>query len=353
MPKLKNRPPSYRLHKVSGKAVVTLYGRDKYLGRHGTPESLTRYREIVAEWAVQNPTPRADECHAVAHSDDLRTSELFLAYLDFAQRYYVKNGQPTGEVANLRDAIRPVSELFPNTRVLGFGPLELKRVRERMINQGLSRKVINARINRLRRIFKWGVENQLVPPAVLRALQAVSPLRAGRTEARERDIVRPVPMAHVDAIIPLVSKQVAAMIRLQLLTGMRPGEAVRMRANDLGMEGKTWTYRPASHKTEHHGIERLIFLGPKAQEVLSDFLKVNTPTFLFRPIDAIREFRRPRRERARNPRPTKPPSVHLTRKRPGERYTTQSYCYSIHKACKKAGVPRWGPNRLRHNAAHT
>jgi integrase len=236
---------------------VTLYGRDKYLGRHGTPESLARYRQIVAEWAVQNPTPRAEECHAIAHSDDLRTSELFLAYLDFAQRYYVKNGQPTGEVANLRDAIRPVSELSPNTRVLDFGPLQLKRVRERIIKQGLSRRVINARINRLRRIFKWGVENQLVPPAVLQALQAVSPLRAGRTEARERDNVRPVPMAHVDAIIPLVSKQVAAMIRLQLLTGMRPGEAVRVRANDLSMEGKTWTYRPASHKTEHHGIERL------------------------------------------------------------------------------------------------
>lgn len=39
------------------------------------------------------------------------------------------------------------------------------------------------------------------------------------------------------------------------------------------------------------------------------------------------------------------------KKRPGGRYTTQSYCYAIHKACKKAGVACWGPNRLRHNAA--
>ena len=33
------RNPSYRLHKPSGQAVVTLNGRDYYLGKHGTAES--------------------------------------------------------------------------------------------------------------------------------------------------------------------------------------------------------------------------------------------------------------------------------------------------------------------------
>ena len=28
--------PSYRLHKPTGQAVVTLNGKDNYLGRHGT-----------------------------------------------------------------------------------------------------------------------------------------------------------------------------------------------------------------------------------------------------------------------------------------------------------------------------
>ena len=39
------------------------------------------------------------------------------------------------------------------------------------------------------------------------------------------------------------------------------------------------------------------------------------------------------------------------RKQPGDHYTSTSYCYAIHKACRAAGVPVWGPNRLRHNAA--
>ena len=44
------RTPSYRLHKPTGQAVVTLDGRDLYLGRHGSPESRTEYDRLVTEW---------------------------------------------------------------------------------------------------------------------------------------------------------------------------------------------------------------------------------------------------------------------------------------------------------------
>jgi hypothetical protein len=37
------RIPSYRLHKPTGQAVVTLSGKDQYLGRHGSPESRAAY----------------------------------------------------------------------------------------------------------------------------------------------------------------------------------------------------------------------------------------------------------------------------------------------------------------------
>jgi hypothetical protein len=36
MPKLKKLLPSYCKHKASGQAVVTLSGREYYLGPHGT-----------------------------------------------------------------------------------------------------------------------------------------------------------------------------------------------------------------------------------------------------------------------------------------------------------------------------
>lgn len=50
MPKLKTKTPTYRLHKGSGQAVVTLSGKDIELGMHGTDEILTGYRRMVAEW---------------------------------------------------------------------------------------------------------------------------------------------------------------------------------------------------------------------------------------------------------------------------------------------------------------
>ena len=45
-------PPKYRLHKPSGKAVVSIHGRDHYLGQHGTRESRTKYKLLIADlWA--------------------------------------------------------------------------------------------------------------------------------------------------------------------------------------------------------------------------------------------------------------------------------------------------------------
>ena len=39
MPRLKNKPPRYCLHKASGQAVVWFDGRERYLGKYGSPES--------------------------------------------------------------------------------------------------------------------------------------------------------------------------------------------------------------------------------------------------------------------------------------------------------------------------
>jgi len=67
-----------------------------------------------------------------------------------------------------------------------------------------------------------------------------------------------------------VPKAVAAMIQLQRLTGMRPGSVVIMRGIDLKVMEKVWEYRPSTHKVEHHDIDLLVFLGPKAMGV-ADF----------------------------------------------------------------------------------
>lgn len=349
MPRLKNKLPSYCLHKASGQAVVWFDGREHYLGKYGSPESHSAYRRLTAEWAATNgpvPTPQAapEEIRA-----DLRVSELLVAYLDFAESYYVKNGRPTGEFRNMKDAIRPLQELYETILVWEFGPAALRTVREQMIAANLSRKVVNARINRVRRIIKWGVENELVDPGVLQGLQTVSPLKEGRSKARETSRVKPVSQEHIDAVLARVTRPVQAMINLQLVTGMRPGEVVLMRACDIDMSGRIWEYRPASHKTEHHGKERIIFLGPQAQEIVRSFLKPGVNAHLFSPKDAVLEARKtltPKNGRSRHTM-----RVSGYERCPSNQYTRNSYQNAIFKACVKAKIPAWGPNRLRHNAA--
>jgi hypothetical protein len=43
------RNPSYRYHKARNCAVVTVDGRDHYLGKYDSPESWEKYHRLIAE----------------------------------------------------------------------------------------------------------------------------------------------------------------------------------------------------------------------------------------------------------------------------------------------------------------
>ena len=143
------------------------------------------------------------------------------------------------------------------------------------------------------------------------------------------------------------------MIQIQRLTGIRPGEVVTLRACDIQMTGRVWTYRPASHKTEHHDLEREAWFGPRAQKVLRLFLDREPRACLFSPADAESERQAERHAARRTPATcgNRPGPRGCGGWRPGNRYSVASYRKAIHRACVKAGVPKWNPNRIRHNMA--
>ena len=60
-----------------------------------------------------------------------------------------------------------------------------------------------------------------------------------------------------------------------------------MRAIDLTMTGPVWTYRPASHKNRHRGLDRPIYLGRQAQDVLWPFLTTDLQAQLFSPRSRV------------------------------------------------------------------
>jgi hypothetical protein len=165
------RTPSYCLHKASGQAVVRIDGTDHYLGKYGTPESRAEYDRLIAEWLgngrrLAAPTAR----------DGLSVAELILLYWHWAERYYRnEDGERGLELENVRTALKPLRRLYAQTQAAAFGPLALRAVQEDLAKSGLSRGVVNARINRVRRVFKWAVSYQLVPSGVYESLRTVEP----------------------------------------------------------------------------------------------------------------------------------------------------------------------------------
>jgi integrase len=297
--------------------------------------------------------------------------------------YRYPDGRPTREQEDYRRSLKPVRELYQDLPAAEFDSLALEAVQRQMVEGGLSRGVINQRVGRVRRMFKWGAAKKLVPHAVYAALADVEDLHMYRSAARETGPVQPVAESHVEAVLPHALPPVAAMIRLQRLTGMRPGEVVLMRACDIDTTSSAWTYKPSWHKMAYRGQDRVIFLGPKAQAVVKPFLTLSTGAYLFSPARAMTELRA--KQRATRKTPVPPSQRHRARARPkkcpGERYTARSYGQAVAVACAKADrlarqerenvqaaaegrapvrvpvrvpaaerlVPRWGVNRLRHN----
>jgi integrase len=373
MPRRKNSVPAYSFHRPSGQAYVRVPdgtgGRKTvYLGAYDSAKSRQEYARVVAELAAapavaRPPAPTPAGGHIVTVND------LLLAFWRFAERHYRRaDGSATDELAQYRQTFRLVKELYGRTPAADFGPRALKALRQKMIQAGWTRKLINQRVGRVRRVFKWAASEELIAAGVYQALTTVTGLQAGRTEARETDPVEPVAEEHVRAALPFLLPEVRAMVRVQLLTGMRPGEVTQLRPCDIDTTGDVWLFRPVQYKTRHRNKPRVVAIGPKAQAVLAAFTPPDPADYYFSPRRAVERMHAERTAVRKTPRY----ASHLARntakraatpkRRPAERYTVMSYGYALRRAVVKANarreqmagagnydaVPAWHPNQLRH-----
>jgi integrase len=370
------RVPKYRFHKASGQALVEIGGRHFYLGQYESPESHEKYRRLITRYLSQKPLGDEDKSRP-----STRIDQLILQYFRFAKTYYLKNGKTTEEVVALRIALRRLRKMFGTVEATKFGPKSFKTLRDSLIHEGLSRKYVNDSMARVRRMFRWAVAEELIPPAVFQALSAVPGLRRGRSAAKETKKILPVANEVVDATLPHLPEVVADMVRIQRLAGMRPAEVCIMRPYDIDRSTEIWTYRPQWHKTEHAERERTISLGPKCQTILLRYLARDQKTYCFRPCDSETKRRSILHANRKTPfscgnRPGTNRVLEPIRTA-GEHYTSASYRRSIHRACDKAfphpelakikrsemkaaeveqlrewqSQHRWAPNQLRHSAA--
>jgi integrase len=345
-----SRPPKYLRQKRKGRpdrAYCRIEGKRIYLGDYGSKESRHQYAKVLGGCGFSAPPEP---------STDPTTSELILAYIEYAEQYYRKrDGTTSNEYDHYVKVLGILRGKFGALPARKLGPKKLKAVRQELIDDGLSRGHVNKQTGRIVRMFKWAVAEEMVPPATYQALAAVEGLKRGRSDARETEPIRPVDTKVVDATMDKLPEVIADMVRVQLLTAMRPGELVAMRPQDINRSDDIWLYTPPYHKTDYRGHRRTIAVGQRAQAVLLRYLARAADTCCFQPRDSEAKRLAAQEANRKTPlscgnrrgsnRKAKP------KKQPGEQYSVDSYRSAIQRAAKRAKVESWAPHRLRHTRA--
>lgn len=238
---------------------------------------------------------------------ELTVRALYERFLTHAQREYSQRRGST-TATNFRDAMRQALELYADLPARDFGPLQLRAVREYMRDCGYAARTINDRIHRIRQAWRWAVTLDLVDSSAWEALRSLPCIPCPASDAK------PVLWADVEPILFQVRPPVAAMIRLQWWSGMRPGEICAMRRSEVDTTEAPWVYCPARHKTATRGKRRRVYLGPRSVEILTPWLDVAAGNEVFG-------------------------------------YRQASYYNAIRRACRRAGVAHWTPHQLRHSFA--
>lgn len=237
-----------------------------------------------------------------------RLGDVIDAYRQYAEKYY-------GRVLDTLEQALVRLGAHADLDAESFGPKALRRLRDGLVAEGLARSTINGYVGAIKRVFKWAVSEEMIPPATYQALASVTGLTVGRCDAVEPEPVGPVAVEAVEATCAVLDKDTADVLWLQMYTGARPGEILKLRPCDIDRSGEIWEATLKAHKTAHKGRARTLYFGPRAQEIL------------------------------------KPRMLTFMQDVPMFRMTETALRSRVYRGCARAGVARWHPNQLRHTAA--
>ncbi|CAB5195113.1 XerC Integrase [uncultured Caudovirales phage] len=302
-----NPHPRYCLHS-SGRARIYFAKNYRLLpGVYNSPESWQAFHELceVITATGEFPPPESER-------KPLTCEELGHKFLAWAVDYY--EGEGSREAVNLSYAVQAMIDLWGSMLANKFGPPHLKAVRKALIKRGQVRTTVNRRATQIVGVFQWAVEEGLLHPEVWQTLKSVKRIAPGREGAVDNPKIQPVTATQLELTLAELPIHLQRALRVQALTGMRSGELLTMRPQDVTMEGEHWIYRLKKHKTLRHVGETYVVIPRPAVEILTECF----PTTF-----ADRWFRW---------------GVGWQRK-------------AVSTAAARAGVPAWHPHQLRHNLA--
>jgi integrase len=328
-----------------------------WLGRWGSPEADTKYRQLLAAWAtggaaVEAVTPKARRRPDVAVAAPVRDEQLTVGALLVRYLLEVKAERPVDRKHAKWWLARSIANALDGRRSIPldqFGPKMLAEVQRELAEQPMPRKCgghskrsraqVAKLVNGIRAMFQWAVAEELVTPDRLVALRSVKPPKEGKV--REGDPREPVNEEHIAAALPHMPPVVAAIVQFCCLTACRPSEAMSLRMADVDQLAGVWKWTLAKHKNAHRGKRRVIAIGPLAAAIVRQWSAGQPATAIIFTRDGVGR-RLATREAATipmqaDPRKAMPWDAELLRKH-------------VARACKAAGIPVWTPYQLRHTA---
>jgi integrase len=361
MPKLTNKPPKYT--KSEKYACVYRNGKKIYLGLYGSPESKAAYARFVAESKAGSELLLSKG--EPGEVSGVTVKELALAFLDDAKKTLAK-----GNYGHHRIVVQELLKLYgDNIPVDSFTPKCLRLFRQGLIDtHRFCRKTVNNYVCRVVGIFTWGVSEECVQPNTEALLKAVKPLQEGYVGTYDLPEREDVSDDVIKATLPFMPPTVAAMVKLQRLTGMRPSEVFNMRVGqiDRRTDPEIWLYRLPCHKTKKKTKrDKIVPLGKPEQKLILPYLEGKEPGAAVFSLHTAMAERRTARRANRKTRVTSAQRAKDDARaenkysRYSEFYGKDSYRSAVEYAIAKGNknlpdgekIPHWTPYQLRHAAS--
>ncbi len=312
------------------------------------PLASSRGRNLAESIAWRKYEQATHESVRETEPDGMTLDQVCSQFLAWANTYYRhSDGTPTGEHYNCELALRELRLRYRDKGINEITYHDILRARDEMVNEGITRSVVNQRVGIWKRMFAWALDSRLCNAYVKSEVWAINSLKRNRSSAPEGKGQSPVAHRDVKVVLPFLPPELRAMVQVHELCGARPGEMCRMRPCDIDRRRKVWIYEPQMHKTEHTGRHRIICLGPRAQKILALYIDVVAgDEYIFKPL-SVREWRKQQGQKV-----TKNPSA---KNQPANCYNKDTYRQAIQagiKQARKAGHNvDWTPNQLRHACA--
>lgn len=299
--------PKLRHHKSTGRGYVVLDGHYHYLGKFSDPKTRIEYERLISQWL-------ANGRRIVEPNAPLSIAELVELY------------QSAGKATDGRDkrAFKHLLAIYSNTDSKTFTRSQLKVVRSRMIEANWTRQDINLCVHRLKRLFAWAADEELIPDDVVTGLARLRGLVEGEAK-REGKEVGPVDEVVFRKTLKYLSAPLRAVAELQWLTGARSMELLQLTPWMIDQTTDPWACLITKHKTAKKKVKRVLYFGKKAQLIITPWLQRPMDCRCFRPSDNRPDF--------------------------NDHYTADRYAQAVARACKKAGVEHWHPHQLRYTRA--